>query len=383
MEIPVQMVKGEKGALRESNIFVQHNIGSKFILLNRPAALNALNINMIHDLHKAYKEAEHDEHCGLFVLYGAGEKAFCAGGDVAVLGKTGPVPLGQHAPQMDFFRAEYTLNHHIGSLQNQLQVAMLRGYVMGGGAGLSMHGPVRIATEDSLFSMPETALGLFPDVGASHFLTKLTKAWPGLAMYLALTGRRLNGAEMYGCGLASHWIDMGQIPGMFERLLTIYEYTPQVLESILGEFTEKPPTEDDHLSRQQEAVARCFTHDSLDAVREALKAEAGGAGEHAKFAGQAVRAMEKASPTSLMVTFELMRRATAAAASKKFTLGQALQIDYRVARRFVAGGDFFEGVRAVLIDKDLSPKWRPAPSPAEVAEYFEPMPKGEKELVLH
>jgi len=362
---------------------VQHNAGSKFILLNRPSALNALDLGMIQDLHNTYKEAEGDESVFLYLLYGAGEKAFCAGGDVAKVAKLGPAPLGKPAPQMEFFAAEYALNHFIGTMHSKRQISMLRGYTMGGGAGLSMHGHVRIATSDSVFAMPETALGFFPDVGASYFLTRITKSRPGLAMHIALTGRRLNASEMFGCGLATHYTRMGQIPGMFDRFESLYDYDDVLLANILDEFVEPAPGEHDALGRQQEAIARCFgpAQASVDAVLAALKAEAAGGGEHAEWAADSLALMAKASPTSLAVTHELIRRA-AASTPQNFTLSRALQIDYRLARRFIAGGDFYEGVRAILVDKDRRPAWRPAPSPAEVAEYFEPLPKDEKELLL-
>ncbi|XP_073737385.1 3-hydroxyisobutyryl-CoA hydrolase, mitochondrial isoform X3 [Callorhinus ursinus] len=267
------------------------------ITLNRPKFLNALNVSMIRHIYPQLKNWEQDPETFLIIIKGAGGKAFCAGGDIRAISEAGKA--NQKIAQ-DFFREEYMLNNAIGSCQKPY-VALIHGITMGGGVGLSVHGQFRVATEKSLFAMPETAIGLFPDVGGGYFLPRLRGK---LGYFLALTGFRLKGRDVYAAGIATHFVDSEKLGMLEEDLLAL-----------------KSPS--------KENIA-----DVLDAY-------------HAKV-------ISKMSPTSLKITLRQLIEGS----SK--TLQEVLTMEYRLSQACMGGHDFYEGVRAVLIDKDQSPKWKPA-----------------------
>ncbi|XP_045875656.1 3-hydroxyisobutyryl-CoA hydrolase, mitochondrial isoform X4 [Meles meles] len=238
------------------------------ITLNRPKFLNALNLSMIRHIYPQLKNWEQDPETFLIIIKGTGGKAFCAGGDIRVIAEAGKA--NQKIAQ-DFFREEYTLNNAIGSCRKPY-VALIHGITMGGGVGLSVHGQFRVATEKSLFAMPETAIGLFPDVGGGYFLPRLRGK---LGYFLALTGFRLKGRDVYAAGIATHFVDSEKI-------------------------------------------------------------------------------INKMSPTSLKITLRQLIEGSSKTLQEVFTM------EYRLSQACMGGHDFFEGVRAVLIDKDQSPKWKPA-----------------------
>lgn len=361
-----------------SYIFAQHNVGSKFVMLNRPNALNALNLDMIRDLDRLYRRVQENPLVGLVLLYGGGDKAFCAGGDVRKLAEGGMRARTEKAPQMDFFREEYTLNHRIANMGHATSAALLNGYCMGGGAGLSMHGGVRMAGEDLMWAMPETALGFFPDVGSSWVLPRLPH---NVGRYLALTGKRLNAAEAVAAKLCTHYIPHGQVPLLFERLMSVHDFPDVAMVSALldSNVTEEVDEDiPDHLTPHFEAIERCFGGDSItmEDVRANLTAVVGEGGGSAGWANEALGMLDAASPTSCAVTLEQMKKG-----AKLKDLGQCLQMEFRVARHMLSQPDFFEGVRANLVDKDRNPKWQPAPTAAQVEEYFQKL-SAEEELTL-
>lgn len=185
-------------------IIVQEEGSKRILTLNRPKALNALNLSMIREIYPQFKKWEDGGDVSMIILKGSGEKAFCAGGDVLAVTRSAKEAAsgGTSTIHKDFFREEYRLNHLIGSLSKTF-VAFIDGIVMGGGCGLSVNGRFRVGTERTLLAMPETALGLFPDVGGSFFLSRLKD---NLGLYLALTGYRLHGADAYHAGLATHYV---------------------------------------------------------------------------------------------------------------------------------------------------------------------------------
>ncbi|KAG7154545.1 3-hydroxyisobutyryl-CoA hydrolase-like [Homarus americanus] len=300
-------------------------VGNKGIItLNRPKALNSLNINMIRLIYPKLQEWETTK--SMVIIKGAGEKAFCAGGDVRSIVETvnDPNPVGEY-----FFREEYILNCLIGTLHIPY-VALIDGITMGGGVGLSVHGQFRVATERTLFAMPETGIGLFPDVGGSHFLPRLGGR---LGMYLALTGHRLKGREVMKAGLATHVCDSARIGELEESLLKMESNYP---EDVAAEGSE--------WSQKQLAI------------------------------------LGKMSPTSLKVTFEQIERGA------NLTLPECLSMEYRIVSHIYKGHDFAEGVRAVLIDKDHKTSWKPAtladvPTDEVIKKHFDPL-EPQKELTL-
>uniref|UniRef100_A0A8C8DR40 3-hydroxyisobutyryl-CoA hydrolase n=1 Tax=Oryzias sinensis TaxID=183150 RepID=A0A8C8DR40_9TELE len=290
------------------------------ITMNRPKVLNALNLTMIRQILPQLKKWENDAETDIVIIKGAGGKAFCAGGDIRAVTEAGKV--GDSLAQ-DFFREEYTLNNTIGSFKKPY-IAFIGGITMGGGVGLSVHGRFRVATEKTLFAMPETAIGLFPDVGGGYFLPRLQGK---LGLFLALTGFRLKGRDVQRAGVATHFVD-----------------SVKVLHLMVN------------LGRSVKAAVRSHVHFKVDFIA----------------------VLSKMSPTSLKITYRQLQ------AGATLSLQEVLVMEYRLSQACMRGCDFYEGVRAVLVDKDQSPKWNPSTleevSEQSVDECFSSL--GEKDLTL-
>ncbi|XP_061288801.1 3-hydroxyisobutyryl-CoA hydrolase, mitochondrial isoform X5 [Bos javanicus] len=267
------------------------------ITLNRPRFLNTLTLGMIRQIYAQLKKWEQDPKTFLIIIKGAGEKAFCAGGDIRALSEARNT---NQKMLQDLFREEYILNNAIDSCQKPY-IALIHGITMGGGVGVSVHGQFRVATEKSVFAMPETAIGLFPDVGGGYFLPRLQGK---LGYFLALTGFRLKGRDVYTAGIATHFVDFEKLGMLEEDLLALKSPSKENIADVLETY-------------------------------------------HAKV-------INKMSPTSLKITLRQLMEGS----SK--TLPEVLIMEYRLSQACMKGHDFHEGVRAVLIDKDQSPKWKPA-----------------------
>lgn len=303
----------------------------------------------------------------LVIVKSALSKAFCAGGDVRTL-VTNPLP-GAYA----FFREEYTLNHLIGSYR-QPYVALIDGITMGGGVGLSVHGRYRVATEKTMFAMPETLIGLFPDVGGSHFLPRLAGE---LGTYLGLTGARLKGRDVLAAGIATHYcaserlgdLELALIecsgPADVERALSMHCAVAADAVADGYQFA---------LAAVRPQIDRCFGAHTVEEIIERLRADG------SEWAQQTLKLLAPTSQLSLKVTLRLLREGAGR------TLAECLRVEHRLVRRHAEDSDFAEGVRAMLIDRDNAPRWkyeRLEEVPAEkVAGYFEPLECGEEELKL-
>ncbi|NWG91570.1 MAG: enoyl-CoA hydratase/isomerase family protein [Parvularculaceae bacterium] len=329
------------------------------VTLNRPDALNALTFDMVKRMRARLLEWEGSAAVKAVFVKGAGEKAFSAGADIRKLHDAGKAdPAGAS----EFFREEYRLNaliHHYV----KPYVALIDGVTMGGGAGLSVHGDFRIAGDKTLFAMPETAIGLFPDVGGGHFLPRLHD---GLGLYYALTGARAKAADSMAAGIATHYVPSGQIPVLFRELASIsFGSHPHAdIEAVIDGYAGDPG--EAHVNDIRPALKRLFEgHPTFDHFWAALQADG-----H-DVAGDILRILARMSPTSLKLTFEQMRRGA------RLDFDETLKMEFRMARRVMEGRDFFEGVRAVIIDKDRNPRWNPltveAVSDADIARYFEPL----------
>ncbi len=320
------------------------------ITLNRPKALNALTLSMIRALHPQLDRWAADPAIAAVAIRGVGEGAFCAGGDVLAIWKAGQD--GQFAPGKrghlagDFFRAEYQLNRRIHTFEKPY-IALIDGITMGGGVGVSIHGDLRLAGPRTLFAMPENAIGIFPDVGGSFFLPRLPGA---LGLYLALTGDRLKAADCLVAGIATHSLAGDQEEAILQALAAAdWNQGLAAAETALAPLQAKPE-EAGHLDASRPAIDRCFGgKESLAQVIEALQSE-GGDWAEATLAGLAKR-----SPTSLMVCFEQLRRGA------ELDFDACMVMEYRMSQTaMLPGRDFYEGVRALLIDKDNAPNWSPA-----------------------
>ncbi|XP_015232470.1 3-hydroxyisobutyryl-CoA hydrolase, mitochondrial isoform X2 [Cyprinodon tularosa] len=338
------------------------------ITMNRPKVLNALNLSMIRQIYPQLKKWENDSETDIVIIKAAGGKAFCAGGDIRAVTEAGKV--GGSLAQ-DFFREEYLLNNAIGTYKKPY-VAIIDGITMGGGVGLSVHGRYRVATEKTLFAMPETAIGLFPDVGGGYFLPRLQGK---LGLFLALTGFRLKGRDVQRAGVATHFVESKKIPDLEKELVDLKSPSDTDVSRLLESFqkqsdldSDKPFVLDKHISD----IDRLFGSGSVEGIMQNLKADG------SEFAKKQAETLSKMSPTSLKITFKQLQ------AGATLSLQDVLVMEYRLSQACMRGHDFYEGVRAVLIDKDQNPRWNPSAlgevSDQYVDECFASL--GEKDLTF-
>ena len=314
----------------ETSVIARRDRRAGRILLNRPAALNALDLPMIRAIAAALAEWREDPTVHLVIIEGAGPRAFCAGGDIRALRQH--QLDGQRAPIDAFFTEEYALNAAIAALPKPY-VALIDGICMGGGIGVSVHAPYRVATEHARFAMPETAIGFFPDIGASFFLPRLPGA---LGMYLGLTGANVAGAEAVHCGLATNFVPRAALPALAEALAADGI-------GVLGPAAVTPPAS----SLPRGAIDRCFSAGALPEVLERLT-EDGSA-----WAAETVAAMRRVSPSALFWTHRLLTEGAGRG------LRAGLDAEFALTRTVMAHPDFVEGVRAMVVDKDRTPRWSP------------------------
>jgi enoyl-CoA hydratase len=324
---------------------------SGVITLNRPEALNALTLNMVRLIKPMLAEWAEDDAVENIVIEGAGEKGFCAGGDIRALhdwGKAG-------APEATgFYREEYQLNRTIKTYPKPY-IALIDGITMGGGVGVSVHGAYRVATEKTVFAMPETGIGLLPDVGGTYFLPRLageTGAW------LVLTGARLRGADSYVAGVATHYTPSENIAALKAALAEGGD-----VEAALAAHHTQP--EGAGLPAQQADIDRLFSGDSVAEIQAALAADG------SEWAQQQAAAIASKSPTSAAVALRQMRDGV------KADFDECMRIEMRAVTRIMAQADFYEGVRATILEKDGAPNWTPQ---QDIDAIFAPL--GDDELVF-
>ncbi len=323
--------------------------------LNRPKAINALNLHMVRQMTAALMNWREDPKVQLVMIDHAGGRGFCAGGDVVSIAKSAQ----DHGSAGDaFFYQEYRMNHLMYTYLKP-GVVFMDGITMGGGVGISMPSRYRIATERTVFSMPETGLGLFPDVGGGRYLSRL----PGrLAQFLGLTGGRLDGAECLATGLATHYIRSDRVEEVKEQIVL----HPEGLARILDSAIEPAPAA--KIMDRLPDINRLFASDRLEDILEALEADP------SEWAQAQLAILRTKSPLSCKVTLRLL------VVSPHFgSFTDEMRLEFGIIHRMFRQHDFIEGVRALLIDKDNNPRWQPA-TPAEVTDalvnsIFEPLTK--------
>jgi enoyl-CoA hydratase len=332
----------------EPEILCERRGCAGLITLNRPQALNALTLTMVREMRRALDSWEQDPAVTRVVVTGAGEKAFCAGGDIRRIYELGMA--GRQDEALNFWREEYELNIRI-KRYGKPYVALIDGIVMGGGVGVSLHGSHRVAGERALFAMPEVGIGFFPDVGATYALPRLPDE---TGTYLAVTGERIRAADMAALGLATHFV-RSQDMGALRDALT----GDQPVDAALAVAIDRGEAP---LDAVRPVIARCFSAESVPAILARLDAE------DTDFARKTAAAMRAKSPTSLVLAFEQMRRGAT------LSFEEALRTEFGIVSRICRGHDFYEGVRAVIIDKDGAPRWQPASladvTPAAIEAYF-------------
>ncbi len=317
------------------------------ILLNRPRALNALDLPMIRACDTILRTWRDDPHVHAVVIEGAGDRAFCAGGDIIALREA--QVSGNRASADTFFTEEYALNLLIATYPKSY-IALIDGICMGGGIGMSVHGPYLVATEHAGFAMPETAIGFFPDIGATYLLPRL----PGqLGAYLGLTGLRLTGADAVHAGLATHYVPRAKLGDLSAALAADGM-------AALARFAEALPPFS--LAADLPEINHCFGADTVRDIIARLESAKGG------WAAAALKALRTVSPSALHWTLLALRRGA------DLELPAALDAEFRLTKTTMAHPDFAEGVRAMVVDKDRKPAWQPARiedvDPAAIAALF-------------
>ena len=345
-------------------ILIEHQGALGLVTLNRPQALNTLSLAMYRRFDPALAAWAGDPAVRAVLVRGAGGRAFCAGGDVVAI-YDARAEHGGAGYKADFFREEYRLVRRVHRFPKPY-VALMNGVTMGGGAGVAVNGRFRVATDATLFAMPEVQIGLFPDVAATRFLNLC----PGrIGLYLALTGKRIGAADAMFCGLATHFVPHQGLEPLTAALAALDGQGDAAarIEAEIARFAADPGPAS--LPALQPDIDRVFAGDGVAAIAAALEHES------ADWAREARAAMATASPLSLQITFRQLRHGV-------MSVDAALQLEYRLTQHIMDGHDFFEGIRALLIDKDRKPRWQhpsiASVTDAEVDAYFTPI--GDREL---
>tara|TARA_B100000676_G_C18082549_1_gene852330 strand:- start:1756 stop:2796 length:1041 start_codon:yes stop_codon:yes gene_type:complete len=341
----------------EPEIIFDLRDGIAQVTLNRPQALNALTLNMVRIFDSQLAAWELDDAVRGIVVRGAGDKAFCAGGDIQKLYEGGPKSL----ITQEFFREEYRLNWRIHNYPKPY-IAIMDGITMGGGVGLSVHASTRIAADNTVFAMPETGIGLFPDVGGSWFLPRL----PGeLGMYMAMTGARLKSADCIYAEICDAYLPNDRHEDFIMALRA-----GERVDYALARLSIAPGPAP--LAEVRDAIDLCFSGRSVEEIVMALKADG------SEWSTNQLSIMAGKSPTAQKVAYRQLQEGAA------LDFDGCMVMEYRLSQVFMEGGDIFEGIRAVVVEKDMSPKWSPASlsdlSDADVARYFTPL--GERDLTF-
>ena len=323
---------------------VKNGVG--VITLNRPDRLNALTFNMVKSISQNLVDWEKDDKIKTVIIEGAGEKAFCAGGDVVNLRKK---VLEEGGPPTElsrnFFYEEYLLNYKINQFRKPF-VALIDGVTMGGGVGVSMHGSHVVSTEKTMFAMPETAIGLFPDVGGGWLLAQLNS---GLGLWLALTGDRLRAYDLLRTGLVNFYINSNKMGNLKEALIEVSSDNKEDVTNLINSYSSKPE-KISVIENNEEVIKQIFEHDTIEKIFEELELLIN---EGNDFAVHTKKELLVKSPTSLKITLKQITQA------RQMSLAEDLVMEYRMVQKCQSSGDFYEGVRAMLVDKDRKPKWNP------------------------
>jgi enoyl-CoA hydratase len=328
------------------------------LTLNRPKALHALTLGMCQAMTDALMAWRDDPAVKLVLLDHSGERGFCAGGDIKALAESG---RGDGSAARFFFHTEYRLNHLLFVYPKQV-VAVMDGVTMGGGVGITDPARYRVATERTTYAMPETGIGLFPDVGGGWFLPRM----PGnIGRWLSLTGARIKAADCELIGVATDYIESAKIPEFKARLVA----DPDAVETLLTELegdAGRPP-----LAAVQDKIDRLFGGETMEAIFAALAADG------SEWAAEQLSILRTKSPSSMKVSLRQLQLG-----AKATSFAEHMAMEYRIGARQVRTHDFLEGVRAVVVEKDNKPAWNP-PTIEDVTEaavdaIFAPLPAGEE-----
>lgn len=331
------MVDAVDGAADQADVVLEQVGATGVVTLNRPRQLNALNTAMRAAMAPALQAWARNVDLYAVVFRSNCDRAFCAGGDVRELADWG---RNNREQALASLAAEYTLNWQL-ECYSKPTVSLIDGMVMGSGVGLTAYNTHRVAGAGYQFAMPETGIGFFPDIGTAGFLSRLDNE---IGLYLGLTGARIGRGDAYRLGLVTHCIDAAHFDHIADRLADA-----DTVDELLDGLHEEP--DEGELAGLEDVIARCFSADTVEDIVARLQAESG---EAAVWAAQTADTLEARSPLALKVALRELRQA------RTLELASVLELDYVIAAHLLDGNDFYEGVRAVLIDKDAQPRWQPA-----------------------
>ena len=356
-----RLSRGGQAVLAREGLLAEVSDGVAWVTLNRPAALNALSLAMLEGLAQWLDDWERDGHVRLVALRGAGGKAFCAGGDIRELRELFVAGGDRHR---HFFEVEYALDHRIHTYPKPV-VALMDGITMGGGMGLAQGACLRIAGPRTRVAMPETRIGFFPDVGGTWFLQRAPGAVP---LYLGLTGVTIGGADSLYAGLADACFSPESIAAL-EAELPIAAGAAQPRDALASLARRHAvPQAPGELEALRPAIDLHFGRESVAAILDSLESES--RPEFQPWAAKMLRLLEERSPTLLRVTFEQLRR------GRGLGLADSFRLELNLIHGCFAQGDFVEGIRALIVDKDNAPRWNPRSlaevTDASVAAFFDP-----------
>ncbi len=337
LEIDALSARRLMGGMATEDLICERRGAAGFVVLNRPQALNAITPGMVDALEEALIAWANDDTIERVVICGAGERAFCAGGDIRLVHDLGKA--GRFDEQRAFYAHEYRVNRMIARYAKPF-VALLDGYVMGGGAGVSIHGSHRIASERMVFAMPEVGIGFFPDVGATAFLPRLPDA---MGTYLGVTGARITTGDAIALGIAQAHVPSAHF-GELKRALEGRGDTDAMIDAFA---CEPPPAK---LLAHRQLIREAFAAGDVATMLQVL-GKAVEVGDD--FARQTLALLRAKSPTSIAIGLRQLTRSP-------LTIEEALRLEYRLVSRVCRWPDFYEGIRAVIIDKDQKPTWSPA-----------------------
>jgi len=335
------------------------------VTLNRPKSLNAVTLGMVRALARQLEQWAREAALTRVVITAAGDRAFSAGGDIRDLYNLGRA--GRQAEMLPFYREEYILNTQIKRYPKPY-ISLIDGIVMGGGVGVSVHGSHRVAGDRFLFAMPEVGIGFFPDIGATWFLPRM----PGeFGAYCALTGERIGAADAVSATVATHRVPSSRFGDLADALCGA-----EPVDAVIAEFAE--PVDGGPVAALRPAIDRLFRADRVEDILAALDRDSAAGTPSAEFARKTATAIRAKSPTSLKLALAQVR------AGHALSFDACMKAEFRIVSRVIYGHDFYEGVRAVIVDKDNTPRWRPATldevGPADIARHFAPLDRDE--LVL-
>ena len=339
-------------------IDVRNRVG--YLTLNRPAGLNAVTLEMVRMLHRRLQAWADDQNVVAVVLRAAGEKAFCAGGDIRSLYDSYQNGDSLHR---EFFEEEYALDQYIHAYTKPL-LALMNGFVLGGGMGLVQGASLRVISERTRMGMPEVGIGYFPDVGGSYFLSRLPSR---VGFYMGLTGNHVGSADALYAGLADYCVPYERFAEL-EQALDRQDWGTAPVQALTNLLVAMGCTElaDAPFKTLAPAIDEHFAHDSVAAIRESLAGES--RAEYGDWAAETLKTLDNRSSLSMSVTLEMLRR------GRELSLAECFRMELHLDRQWFDEGDIIEGVRALIVDKDKNPRWNPPTldevTPERVAAFF-------------